>query len=303
MRGLLVLSGESFRSGQQHTRVRGRAESVPDQLKARDSHVQLIDTLKARDSSSSVDVALATYTTPYLDQLTQVYKPRILNVYDEAISQDAIFKSIMLSDRVSDYDWVFWTRVDIELSDTFMHDVFPTIVATAKALFVPFTLGSWWSRRRLPIAADTMLFIPKSHLWIVRHQKFVMGHHIWFSVDAITKGHSFQNIYVMLDTMHDSDSYKDWNPLYRIVNRPQAERWHSKRHMRFSKSWTLDQAMAFVPQHAGPSRDGSAIRVQEVQTMTPTNNIGPPAIALITFLVILLVVACITITTVVLVRR
>ena len=32
----------------------------------------------------------------------------------------------------------------------------------------------------------------------------------------------------MLDTYHDSDSYKDYNPLYYMVGRPQTEEWYDK---------------------------------------------------------------------------
>ena len=125
-----------------------------------------------------------------------------------------------MQNAVAEYDWVFWTRVDIEFSDTFIDDVFPTIAIKAQGLFVPFTMKKpqpWL--KSLPNPADTMLFVPKSRLWIVQHPKFRMTHKIWNFVHEITGGQSFENVFVMLDTIHDSDSYKDWNPLYRIVNR------------------------------------------------------------------------------------
>ena len=31
----------------------------------------------------------------------------------------------------------------------------------------------------------------------------------------------------MIHTYHDSDSYKDYNPLYYIVNRPESKETHS----------------------------------------------------------------------------
>jgi len=33
---------------------------------------------------------------------------------------------------------------------------------------------------------------------------------------------------VMINTYHDSDSQKDFNPLYYIVNRPENNVWHSE---------------------------------------------------------------------------
>ena len=38
---------------------------------------------------------------------------------------------------------------------------------------------------------------------------------------------TYDDLNVMLETLHDSDSEKDYNPLYRIVNRPQSTEWHS----------------------------------------------------------------------------
>tara|TARA_Y100000741_G_C18219189_1_gene545108 strand:- start:1114 stop:1323 length:210 start_codon:yes stop_codon:yes gene_type:complete len=35
-------------------------------------------------------------------------------------------------------------------------------------------------------------------------------------------------ISVIIKTFHDSDSQKDWNPIYKIVNRPESKKWYSK---------------------------------------------------------------------------
>ena len=39
----------------------------------------------------------------------------------------------------------------------------------------------------------------------------------------------------MINTFHDSDSQKDWNPLYYMVNREQTQNWHDKDSRLFNK--------------------------------------------------------------------
>ena len=42
---------------------------------------------------------------------------------------------------------------------------------------------------------------------------------------------TYNDLDTMINTYHDSDSFKDYNPLYYIVNRPESKIWHSKGHI------------------------------------------------------------------------
>jgi hypothetical protein len=41
----------------------------------------------------------------------------------------------------------------------------------------------------------------------------------------------YNNISYFVNTYHDSDSEKDWNPLYKIANRPESKIWYSEGHI------------------------------------------------------------------------
>lgn len=53
-----------------------------------------------------------------------------------------------------------------------------------------------------------------------------IGHETWYYL--IQKGLTYDDMNTMINTYHDSDSEKDFNPLYYIVNRAQSTVWHSE---------------------------------------------------------------------------
>jgi len=66
-----------------------------------------------------------------------------------------------------------------------------------------------------------MVYIPKNyHLDLI-----TLNHDSW--EELCKKGFKYSDIDVMINTYHDSDSSKDFNPLYTIVNRNKTNKWYS----------------------------------------------------------------------------
>ncbi len=64
-----------------------------------------------------------------------------------------------------------------------------------------------------------------------------IGHEMWQNLVDYAKL-SYDDLDTMLTTFHDSDSAKDFNPLYYIVNRPESTVFHSKGYI-FNKKLPL----------------------------------------------------------------
>jgi len=70
-----------------------------------------------------------------------------------------------------------------------------------------------------PRVNDTILFFPKKYFNYLT--LFLIGHNLWEDF-ILNTDLTYEDLDTMLDTYHDSDSQKDWNPIYRIVNRPET---------------------------------------------------------------------------------
>jgi len=67
-----------------------------------------------------------------------------------------------------------------------------------------------------------MLYVP-SQYYEAFHDNKVHLHH-----DCYEEYPTYMPVGFMVATYHDSDSEKDWNPIYKIVNRPETTTWASE---------------------------------------------------------------------------
>jgi len=234
MKGLFIFIGESFRLGNQGTRKRGVPESYEEQINASESHIKFIEHISKKYNLKSASVGVATYNTCYNDDLIFIYKKYLLEssklFYDELLGLTKLFKNAINSvNAIETYDFIFYIRIDIYLKPHFF-DVFnPTIN------MILFPSICWKKDCRIvrnPKVNDMMLFIPKKYF---KYLSFInIGHKLWqrLSVDAKLTN---EDLDMMINTYHDSDSFKDFNPIYYIVNRPQSNIHHSPGHI-FDKS-------------------------------------------------------------------
>jgi hypothetical protein len=76
-----------------------------------------------------------------------------------------------------------------------------------------------------PRVNDMMMYIPRKYF--NRLDQLELSHESW--IHLIHRGFTYEDLDMMCDTYHDSDSEKDFNPYYAIVNRPECLTHHTKK--------------------------------------------------------------------------
>jgi hypothetical protein len=210
-----MIQGEAFRSIHMGQRARGHDSSYPEQMKALHSHVEL-----------NLDIFLSTYTTKFDDEIKKVYKDRLVGsiILPEPIGANKLLHESLKHVNINEYDFVFFIRIDLCFKKKFF-EIFDPTWNTIRFPSVCFKLNDWHiSKNGHPRINDTMIFVPKKYY---EHIKFIeYGHDMWD--DLVVKGAlTYDDLDVMVDTYHDSDSEKDFNHMYYIVNRPESHVFHS----------------------------------------------------------------------------
>ena len=225
MKGLIIIIGESFRLGGQGTRVRGVPESYDQQINACNSHTKFLNNLKTKFNCDA-SIYLSTYDTKYNDNLLEIYKDHLVGhkIYENPIGLSQLFKNSVMDNKnnLQNYDIILYFRVDLFLKDHFT-DIFDPNWTTIRFPTICWKRDSVYNCK--PRVNDMMLFIPKQffdHL-----DNIPICHETWYILS--NELHISDNdMDVMINTYHDSDSEKDLNPLYYIVNRSESTTWHSE---------------------------------------------------------------------------
>ena len=223
MRGVVVLFGESFRLGFQGNRHIGSEESYAGQMEASKSHIDFVNQLR-RDNRAEIDVVVNTYDTRYSEELKSLYEPLEFNLNSCHIGLHNIFRQScdIASKFLDGRDFVFFLRIDLFLKEAFNS----TFRAESDRIMWP---SVCWVRDPwcfgMPRVSDTMVYVPSKWFHLVMNKDFVIDHTGWSQLLQHV-GNDGQGAF--LDTLHDSDSAKDWNPIYRISNRKEEKKWHSE---------------------------------------------------------------------------
>ena len=226
MKIALLIRGESFRFGGQMSRHIGVQESVPQQITAFNTHKKLIDFLTTK-YNIEVDLYLDTQTTQFdyliVENFSQYspisFKSHTYYCDSQMMSIRRAVSYIIKNQNFNEYDYVFIIRFDTLFKDYFFK-VFNPI--TEKLLFPSIC---WYKDRKTPLGNprlnDIFWLIPKKYFNLLDNIQ-ITGH----------VGHEFLDYWLplipdleydfILKTFHDSDSAKDWNPLYRTINRPEV---------------------------------------------------------------------------------
>ena len=228
MKALLVIIGESFRTGIQGTRVRGLEISYEGQIKACSSHMNFLNNLKEKNNIDT-DIIFQTYNTKYNEDLIKIYEKNLINYkfHEDVIGLTNLFQnSIESVKNINIYDYILYIRIDLFLKDFFTEIFNPNY----KTITFPSICFKRFNADRIgndPRVNDTMLFIPKKYYNYIKIIN--INHNSWR--DLVRKSDlTYDDLDTMLRTFHDSDSYKDYNPIYYIVNRKESNVFHSKRY-------------------------------------------------------------------------
>ena len=211
---LIILVGASFRLGGNKNLNLGSDESYSEQKLACESHVKLAEHIKAK-LNVSASFLIDTYSTKFSEDLKTWYSP-----FPTTFHSHKPFQSYpwLLEHAISiipgtyhAYDGLLFVRLDLFLQSEFISNfkVFDKVMFS-HVLYLA-------TANHRPVVNDLILFIPRQHYGYLASNTVSLNH-------CSYNRYSASDIGFFVSTRHDSDSAKDWNPLYRIVNRPEAPR-------------------------------------------------------------------------------
>lgn len=229
---LLVFHGEVFRYGGEKTPNINNKNAIPEQIEASKTHRKLIDSLNC-------DVCIVTKSTDFDDSLKEMYgsKPSYF-IYDTNNRCAAKFTTENI-DMFKKYTHVVFLRIDAFLKDRFFE-----VFKLGEKIGLEFLLWiSFQNREEIPNVSDTIIVFPNKYMYIINKTIFTgenpsgghWGHGLMRDIISEWPEISEDDFEFMIDTLHDSDSQKDWNPLHRIVNRPESSDWQSTEYLRGKK--------------------------------------------------------------------
>jgi hypothetical protein len=120
---------------------------------------------------------------------------------------------------VDAYDHVLFLRIDLVVKEALHGALARAIMEAGRLESITFPFICWHrdhlTSRRLPRIADTLMLVRRDAMPLV--PRFSLTHNSWDElVDlGVRPG-------VLLETLHDSNSENDLNPLYRMCNRPES---------------------------------------------------------------------------------
>jgi len=229
MKGAVVLYGESFRDGKQHSRLRDTKRSVPLQIKASQSHVNFGKFLK-KQFNIDIDFIIHTYDTIYEDTLKKIY-PNLTYTSSEQLLDKNVGNSVSKCAQLAintikkEYDFIVLTRMDIYIKPHFytIFNPYWNKIYMISQNFTKWKCGFF--RNKNPIVNPTIHFIPKKYFKILK--KINVTHDLITSYQENFKL-TFDDFDFMVDDYHDADSNKDYNPYYKMISRPETKKWHDR---------------------------------------------------------------------------
>ena len=220
MRCLLVLTGESFRLGNQTSR--GRSDSVDAtnrQKLATYSHLRLVNYIK-KTFDTDTDVFINSYTlNPTHDaMLLDWYKPHIVysNFYNSIFPSendfmDATNKQISAM-NLSIYDFIIFVRIDIYIKSYFL-TCFTTIDNTLRYAHIDFNHGG---------ICHNVIYVPKCYVELINAPIDVNFRAPHYGRDFVIKTTPDISIDYFIRSYHSLSTDLNWNPLYSQVGRNES---------------------------------------------------------------------------------
>ena len=220
MKGCLILFGECFRLGSQNSRNRGSQNSYDEQIKAAQSHINFIKSIQNTDFK----VYISSYSTNFNYDLIKVYSNYLIvfDFYDNLIGVTNLIRNAINNiAKIENFDFILFMRIDLFLKNKFIEIFNPN---WNKILFPSICYKPHHKCGIHPRVNDMMLYFPKKYY---KYIEFILynngntGHNLWETFINQTDL-TYKDLDTILHTYHDSDSEKDYNPIYYIVNRNQA---------------------------------------------------------------------------------
>lgn len=220
------LIGGSFRSGGECNTSIGDPSSFWEQREACLSHV---DFFKQFSNEIDFEVNVITYSSKFNSFLThwyQDYNPKV-KILHKFIGFLSLFDSVRtdLASRadLDTYDFIFVSRIDI-VYKSMMNYVFKYNSSKVLYPFVCWHNACYTHPMGRLRVSDVFVLIPKDKYEFIFDGQIQLRH----NACDLMSDYIYNEIDFGLLTLHDSDSAKDFNPLYKIVNRPESKKWKSR---------------------------------------------------------------------------
>lgn len=234
MNGLIILIGASFRLGTQGTNNIGDPQSYAGQIKACDSHIKFIEDIIQKFNMNKISVFVSSYDSQYSKLLINKYKKYLIgyNINTKLIGFNNLFNNLInLIPNITNYDFILHIRIDLFLKPYF------TDIFNPKSNMILFS-NICWEKYSItnghPRVNPMFIFIPKKYYNYINCIAINYGHDLWYILIKTTVL-TYDDLDTMINTYHDSDSFKDFNPLYYIVNRPENTICHTSPDIKFNK--------------------------------------------------------------------
>lgn len=230
MRGLLILRGISFRDGGNYNFEFGSEKSVEPQKKAWISHIRLLEKLQTK-FNVNMEVLIDTIECDHSDLIKQIffdfdYKINLNQKLD--YNQTVSFKRL-INDNLSymkNFDYLIFSRNDVFIKEQLIDLVNPF---EQKIKFTFVAEYSWRKfNNNIPRVDDIFFFVPKHFFHVLsfvnigeNNRKFKNSLHDLLWLMMLKDPQINYDFYI--NTYHCSETGYDYNPLYKMVSRPEAK--------------------------------------------------------------------------------
>lgn len=236
MRGLLLLYGECFRDGHHKSRKTDTPTSYLPQKEASLSHVAFCDVMKKK--GVNMDVLIHTYPTKYEKDLLSWYtyptKYYEKKRYPFKNAENALHSYMRITKEIDhSYDFVLFTRLDILLKPplyTLINPLWDKIYFFSQN-FTAFICG--FLEGNIPRVNPMIQFIPKKMFFMLNHVN--VDHIAWKKYREL----GIKELDFMVEEYYDTDTYLDYNPYYKMINRPET-------HIHYDKGKKIDRSLFYT---------------------------------------------------------
>lgn len=221
MKGALIVIGTFFRDGIYLENKKETPESFHNQKKATESHLRFVNHF-------NTDLYIYTYPSKWENDIKNWYNTENYHVTTKNYPELRFYlNDCNLNEIKHKYDYLFIIRSDMFLKDHLFEIFNPNWkrIMMASICFAASIQGSISNCHMLvagpdnqiePRVNDSMLFIPKNYMYINEYQHDTHASWIKYKYTFNLKDNDMGFI---LNTYHDADSHKDFNPLYYFVGR------------------------------------------------------------------------------------
>ena len=207
------MAGLTFRTGSQGDR------HVDESTEMQAAIGRQWQEIRSRGLFGKTDMYIRTKATRHTNQLRAMFDTPNVSIVSTPSVDD--YDEVLLRNLQSNYDGVFFTRPDLLFKDDFMY-----AVDALRQDAVTFPFVTWDCENELPShkwrVADTFMYVPKD---FILELSIKNGEHDgsfeWRSHSGVEKIPEHIPVRTLIPSHHDSDSQKDWNPLYVMSGREQ----------------------------------------------------------------------------------